>query len=288
MIRSMTAFANREVDEAGFSLGWEIRSVNHRYLEPAIRLPENFRFIEPKVRASVGQYLKRGKVDCTLVCKRIEGDEGALTVNRALAKQLVGAMAELKGLMPASTDASALDLMRWPGMLQEPEADREKLAELAIVLLNQALELMVENREREGAQLRQLIIDRCEKMSQQVELAKERLPAVMVLLREKMNNRIAEMVAEPDQDRLEQEMAMLSQKYDVDEELDRLCSHLDEVRRTLDQEGTVGRRLDFLMQELNREANTLGSKSTDTEMTRISVEMKVLIEQMREQIQNIE
>ncbi len=288
MIRSMTAFASRELEEAGFFLSWEVRSVNHRYLEPAIRLPDNFRFIEPDVRAGIGKQLKRGKIDCTLVCKRKEGEEGAATVNTVLAKQLVGAMSELEGLMNEPSAVSPLELMRWPGILQAPEIDREKLAESMIVLLSETLELLVEAREREGERLRQLIVDRCDSISQQVELAKKRLPVVMVLLREKMNSRIAEMVAEPDQDRLEQEMAILSQKYDVDEELDRLVSHIAEVLRTLEQKGAVGRRLDFLMQELNREANTLGSKSTDTDMTRISVEMKVLIEQMREQIQNIE
>jgi len=284
----MTAFASRELEEAGFFLSWEVRSVNHRYLEPAIRLPENFRFVEPEVRVSIGKWLKRGKVDCTLVCKREEGEEGAVIVNTVLAKQLVGAMSELEGLMNEPSAVSPLELMRWPGILQAPEVDREKLAESVAALLNETLEELVEAREREGERLRQLIVDRCDSISRQVELAKERLPNVMVLLREKMNKRIAEMVAEPDQDRLEQEMAMLSQKYDVDEELDRLCSHIEEVLRTLDQKGAIGRRLDFLMQELNREANTLGSKSTDTNMTRISVEMKVLIEQMREQIQNIE
>ncbi|RLA17896.1 MAG: YicC family protein [Gammaproteobacteria bacterium] len=288
MIRSMTAFASRELEVAGFFLSWEVRSVNHRYLEPAIRLPENFRFVEPEVRVSIGKWLKRGKVDCTLVCKREEGEEGAVIVNTVLAKQLVGAMSELEGLMNEPSAVSPLELMRWPGILQAPEVDREKLAESVAALLNETLEELVEAREREGERLRQLIVDRCDSISRQVELAKERLPNVMVLLREKMNKRIAEMVAEPDQDRLEQEMAMLSQKYDVDEELDRLCSHIEEVLRTLDQKGAIGRRLDFLMQELNREANTLGSKSTDTNMTRISVEMKVLIEQMREQIQNIE
>jgi len=284
----MTAFASRELEVAGFFLSWEVRSVNHRYLEPAIRLPENFRFVEPEVRVSIGKWLKRGKVDCTLVCKREEGEEGAVIVNTVLAKQLVGAMSELEGLMNEPSAVSPLELMRWPGILQAPEVDREKLAESVAALLNETLEELVEAREREGERLRQLIVDRCDSISRQVELAKERLPNVMVLLREKMNKRIAEMVAEPDQDRLEQEMAMLSQKYDVDEELDRLCSHIEEVLRTLDQKGAIGRRLDFLMQELNREANTLGSKSTDTNMTRISVEMKVLIEQMREQIQNIE
>ena len=288
MIRSMTAFASRELEEAGFFLSWEVRSVNHRYLEPAIRLPENFRFIEPKIRTSIGKWLKRGKVDCTLVCKRKEGEEGAVNVNAVLAKQLVAAMAELEEVINEPSAVSPLELMRWPGILQAPEVDREKLAESMIVLLNETLEQLVEAREREGERLKQLILDRCESISQQVELAKERLPTVMLLLREKMNKRIAEMVAEPDQDRLEQEMAILSQKYDVDEELDRLCAHIEEVVRTLDQKEAVGRRLDFLMQELNREANTLGSKSTDTNMTRISVEMKVLIEQMREQIQNIE
>jgi uncharacterized protein (TIGR00255 family) len=284
----MTAFASCELVVDGFFLSWELRSVNHRYLEPSIRVPENIRFIEPDIRSSVSRWLKRGKVDCTLVCKREEGDEGAPKINQLLAKQLIGALAELEEMMDKPAAVSSLELMRWPGMLQSPEVNREKLAESAVALLNQSLELLVEAREREGERLRQLIIGRCDSIAIQVELAKERLPVVMVLLRERMNKRIGEMVADPDQERLEQEMAILSQKYDVDEELDRLVSHLEEVRRTLDQEGAVGRRLDFLMQELNREANTLGSKSTDTDMTRISVEMKVLIEQMREQIQNIE
>lgn len=289
MAHSMTAFAGAEREILGWQFSWELRSVNHRYLDIALRLPDAFRFLEPEVRSLVGASLKRGRVDCTLSWKKAEQGAATVRVNRALVTQLLAAareVEELNGAPLASFDA--IDLLKWPGALHEPEPDREALASGALALLGEALARMVEGRATEGRLLAGLIEERCLKMKEHAAGARARLPEVLQAVRQKVVARLAEISAQPDNDRLEQEMVYLAQKLDVAEELDRLGAHLDEVLRTLRQPEPIGRRLDFLLQELNREANTLGSKSADAETTRASVEMKVLIEQMREQVQNIE
>jgi uncharacterized protein (TIGR00255 family) len=284
----MTAFAASEGESSGFHLGWEIRTVNHRHLDIALRLPEPFRALEPELRARITQHLKRGRVEATLQCRR--GAEAAEipAVNLELARRLIDAIHQVEPLLSAPALVSALDVLRWPGVLGEQETLPETLWEAAGNLLEEALHKLVAAREREGAQLAGLISGRCQSMHEQVARARERLPAVLDGLRERMRMRVEEVCASADPTRLEQEMALLVQRLDVAEEMDRLTEHLDEVGRVLRQTEPVGRRLDFLMQELNREANTLGSKSQDAQTTRASVEMKVLIEQMREQIQNLE
>ena len=288
MAKSMTAFARSRANGEAGELVWEIRSVNHRYLETSVRMPEEFRALEPVVREQVGKRLGRGKLDCNLRFTPAPGGSDGLEVNSELADQVLAAAHELMGKLHSSPLPTVMDLMRWPGVLAQAEQDTESLQKAAIDLLGDALGELVDTREREGVRLVEVIAQRLDGMREQVSKARERMPEVIALVRERLRARLAEMVENLDTDRLEQEMAMLAQRLDVDEEMDRLNTHLDEVERVLGKKEPIGRRLDFLMQELNREANTLGSKSSDSETTAISVEMKVLIEQMREQVQNLE
>jgi uncharacterized protein (TIGR00255 family) len=288
MIRSMTAFASCEMDVEGYTLIWEVRTVNHRYLDISPRLPEIFRSIEPSVREVVGKHLKRGKVDCNLFYRKQKQGEEAIEVNEARLNQLLKVASNIEMNMSQFQAISALDVLRWPGVQSELREDLEPVYEGAILLLNQALEQLVESREREGADILDMVESRCKLIQEQIQVAKTRLPEVQAQIREKLEKKINDLLEEPEQARLEQELVYFLQKMDVEEELDRLESHVKEVRRVLSQTEPVGRRLDFLMQELNREANTLGSKSADIQTTNVSVELKVLIEQMREQIQNIE
>jgi uncharacterized protein (TIGR00255 family) len=287
MIKSMTAFAREEQRSELGELTWEIRSVNHRYLEVFVRLPEEFRALETLVREKVGQSLSRGKVECVLRYKSTGSEATQLTVNESLVKQLISASQQVAHLLHSETRLSIHEVMRWPGVLDAEAVDLDQVQTRAIELLQTTLNSLVDSRQREGEKLGELISQRLEEMHRQVELAKKRMPEVIEALRERLQNKLADF-AELEDTRVEQEMVILAQRLDIDEEMDRLDTHLEEVGRTLKQNKPIGRRLDFLMQELNREANTLGSKSADTVTTQVSVEMKVLIEQMREQIQNIE
>ena len=288
MIRSMTAFARHQVRDAYGELTWEIRSVNHRYLETTVRLPEELRALEPSVRERVGQRLGRGKVECSLRFRPGEAAKGEIRVNERVVSQLLDASQQLLRSLHTSSLPTVTDIMQWPGVLETAEQDFTPVQQVALQALDSALDELVAAREREGARLAELIHQRLAAMREQVVRARERMPEVIEGVRERLRARLAEVAGELDPARLEQEMVLLAQRLDVDEEMDRLATHLDEVERVLGSDEPVGRRLDFLMQELNREANTLGSKSADAETTAISVEMKVLIEQMREQVQNIE
>ena len=288
MINSMTSFARQEFRGDLGGLVWELRSVNHRYLEVAVRLPEEFRAIEPGVRELVSQKLGRGKVDCNLRFKAGAGSAAGITVNERLALQVIEAAKEIGHLQHEAVPPRTIDIMRWPGVLEAEKQDFTPLQRQAQELLSEALDSMLENRQREGARLGELIQQRCVSLQQQVDMVRTRMPEILAGMRERLRTRLDELAGDLDVGRLEQEMALLAQKLDVDEEMDRLESHLQEVEQVLQRDEPVGRRLDFLMQELNREANTLSSKSNDAETTRIAVEMKVLIEQMREQVQNIE
>jgi len=287
MIKSMTAFAREESRSEIGELIWEIRSVNHRYLEVFVRLPEELRALEPVVREKVGKALSRGKVECGLRYKNAGVAPSSINVNEALVSELVEASRKVGHLLHSEARLSISEVMRWPGVLDAEPVDSGEIQKQAIQLLDNTLSGLVEAREREGEQLGKLIEQRIEDMGKQVEIAKQRMPEVVAALRERLQAKMAEF-EDLDDARVEQEMVILAQRLDVDEEMDRLKTHLTEVARTLTQNKPIGRRLDFLMQELNREANTLGSKSADTVTTQVSVEMKVLIEQMREQIQNIE
>ncbi len=288
MTCSMTAFARETSNTDVGELTWELRSVNHRFLEPHLRLPEDLRSLETPVRERLSARLARGKVDCTLRFVPGRDKVGAIKVNRRLLEQVLGAADEIATRIGEPATPHVLDLLRWPGLLEEPEQDPDAVAAAALTLLDQALDSLVANRQREGARLRSLLLERCAKLGAEVDAVRERRPQVLEAVRTRIRERLSEVLDELDPARLEQEMAMLAQRLDVDEEMDRLGVHLDEVRKTLDGNGPVGRRLDFLMQELNREANTLSSKSADAETTHAAVEMKVLIEQMREQVQNLE
>lgn len=287
MIKSMTAFADGEIVVDNLTILCELRSVNHRYSDLSVKLPDRLRFVESDARRLIGEKLKRGKIECSLSYKRQSGSQ-SFAVNEEMVQKLLDATQRIEALMQAPLGFSALDVLAFPGVQQDTETDREVLREHIIGLLESSITKMLETRAREGAQLAILINERCEKILQLVISARERLPVVLNLVRSKLLARIEEVVAQPDHDRLEQELVLLAQKLDVDEELDRLQTHVTEVQRALKQQEPIGRRLDFLMQEMNREANTLGSKSADREMTQISIDLKVLIEQMREQIQNIE
>jgi uncharacterized protein (TIGR00255 family) len=288
MIRSMTAFAGSEVEIGNLSLTCELRSVNHRYADISLKLPDRLRFIESELRTLIAAKISRGKIECSLNYKKQAKDGQSFIVNTQAVSSLLAATDLIEQQMTTALSFSALDVLAFPGVQQEPDTDKDALAGAIVGLVKQALTQLHEVREREGAQLKILLEDRCHKMQHYVASADSRMPEVLQALRRKLKDRINELVVEPNFDRLEQELVMLAQKLDITEELDRLQTHITEVLRVLNQSEPVGRRLDFLMQELNREANTLGSKSQDKEMTQISIELKVLIEQMREQIQNIE
>ncbi|WP_027158739.1 YicC/YloC family endoribonuclease [Methylobacter luteus] len=288
MIRSMTAFAGNEAEIGNLTLSCELRTVNHRYCDISFKLPDRLRFMESDLRALIAAKIKRGKVECIINSKKQANDGQSLVVNHDAVAALLAAANEIEQQMLAPLSFSALEVLAFPGIQQESDNDREQLKSGVSALVGQTLGQLLEVREREGAQLGELIAERCLKMQEFVTSAGKRMPEVLLQLRSKLKDRITELVAEPDFDRLEQELVFLAQKLDISEELDRLETHITEVLRVLKQKDPVGRRLDFLMQELNREANTLGSKSADKEMTQISIELKVLIEQMREQIQNVE
>ncbi|HEB96055.1 MAG TPA: YicC family protein [Sedimenticola thiotaurini] len=288
MICSMTAFARARSEDENGELIWEIRSVNHRFLEPMIRLPEELRSLDPLVREQLTRRLGRGKVDCTLRYHPSSDAVAGVEVNTRLARQIIDAAEEVGHMLHGSSSVRAMDILRWPGVLEQAERDMGPVQQQALVLLQQALDDLIAARRREGDRLAGLIRQRVEAMRGYVEQARAAMPRVLEAVKERLRARLAELREGLDETRLEQEVALLAQRLDVDEEMDRLASHLDEVEQVLQREEPVGRRLDFLMQELNREANTLASKSNDVETTRIGVELKVLIEQMREQVQNIE
>ena len=288
MIKSMTAYAGNEARIGDLTLNCELRSVNHRYCDITLKLPDHLRFLEADLRSIIAAKINRGKVECALSYKKLSQDDQNFHINIDAVKALLAATHLIEEQMQVSLSFSALDVLAFSGIQQEPVTDKPHLNEAITHLVKQTLTQFLQAREREGAQLKALLEERCLKMQGFVVLANKRMPEVLLLIRNKVTDKIVELVAQPDFDRLEQELVYLAQKLDITEELDRLNTHITEVVRVLKQKEPVGRRLDFLMQELNREANTLGSKSTDKEMTQIAIELKVLIEQMREQIQNIE
>lgn len=287
MIHSMTAFARAEQAGTNGTLTWELRSVNHRYLEPHLRLPDAFRDLESAVREALRNGLSRGKVECTL---RIAEDSAGkpLQVDRERAAQLVAAAESVASLIKHPAPLNPLEILSWPGVLVADAADPQALNKAALSLFKQALDELRQSRSREGSDLAKLLNERLDSIDGEVAALRELVPQMLAIQRQKILDRSAELQAELDPQRLEQELVILAQKSDVAEELDRLSTHVSEVRRVLKTGGAAGRRLDFLMQELNREANTLGSKAFDTRSTQAAVNLKVLIEQMREQVQNIE
>lgn len=287
MISSMTAFARKMDTSKLGQLTWEIRSVNHRYLEINLRLPEQLRGAEKAVRDLLAAVLKRGKVDVFLKFQPGEEVPFDIKINSALLKQLANAEQQVRKNF-ANLNVNFTEVLNWPGVLQTEETQMEAVAQQALNLLKATIKELAATREREGEGIKNFMLDRLKVIEAQIKIVEKRLPQMQTAMREKILARFEELKLTPDKERVEQEMIFLLQKMDVAEELQRLPAHLDEVRRNLKGGNAVGRRLDFLMQELNREANTLGSKVLDVEVTQAVVEIKVQIEQMREQVQNIE
>ena len=289
MIRSMTGFASAErIFEFG-RMTWELRSVNHRYLEIGFRVPEEFRSLEPEIRRILGEHLSRGKVDATLrFVPAADAAGSSLVLNRELLGRLLELHADIAEACGRAQDADATALMRWNGVIEEQAPDPKPLRAAALDLLADAAADLRASREREGTQMDTVIRDRLDSVATQVTQVRAWLPEIREGLRQKLLTRIGELNQPLEPGRLEQEVAFLAQKIDVDEELDRLDAHVTEARAILERDEPVGRRLDFLMQEFNRESNTLSSKSVDNRTTQVAVDLKVAIEQMREQVQNIE
>jgi uncharacterized protein (TIGR00255 family) len=288
MIRSMTGFARVERSGPWGTLACELRTVNHRYLEVSLRLPDELKALDSDLRQTINGGLRRGKVDANLYLRSAAGAAAPAELNRDALTQLVGKLRELEGLVGTTAPPSAIDILRWPGVIRETERDTAPVLAAALELTNAALTDLNDMRAREGARIRELLKQRCDAMLGIARAVRARLPEIAARTRARVVERIATLGTMPDQDRLEQELVMYAHKMDVDEELDRLDSHLTEIAAIVDSKEPAGRRLDFLMQELNREANTLSSKSQDVETTRAAVDLKVLIEQMREQVQNVE
>jgi uncharacterized protein (TIGR00255 family) len=288
----MTAFARvQETCDEG-SITWELRSVNHRYLEPGIKLPEDFKQIEAEVRKLLAQYLTRGKVDLGLRYRLDQATQSEIALNQDIVLKLSKVEQQVLNIVHEGNKLSVADILSWPGVIGEAERDFSSLLKLAMSSLEPALAQLLQSRETEGKALEALIRSRCAQISEIVSELRKHRPEVVAALRAKWEASLDEKLAQwrdtANENRLEQELVMLAQKLDVEEELDRLDTHVTEVLNVLDRDEAVGRRLDFLMQELNREANTLGSKSQDSSTTQLAVDLKVLIEQMREQVQNIE
>ena len=288
MTKSMTAFARTQQNLDEGDLIWELRSVNHRYLELQLKMPDEFRVHETKFREVIQNRLKRGKVECFLRFNLNTQESESVHVNHQQAKSLISACQEINDLLHQPSEVDPIEILQWPGVVKQSMLDMKPVLAASESGLINALDELVANREREGERMRDLIRQRCEAIQQIVVQTREKMPEIQQRYQQKIRDRLESLSIEMTSDRLEQELVHLAQKMDVDEELDRLDSHLKEMNDVLSRDDAVGRRLDFLMQELNREANTLGSKSADISSTNASVELKVLIEQMREQIQNIE
>lgn len=284
----MTSYGRTEHSGDWGEASCEIRTVNHRYLEMSLRLPEELRFLEQKIRDCISSKLKRGKVDCNIRFTQQEAVNDDLPVNQELLAKVIETAEATSTQLKSPAPLNALELLRWPGVLDKDVPEPEMIATPIFDLIEKTLQAAVETREREGEKIKAMVLERCTTSKSIVSNVREIMPTILDNIREKLLQRVQELSSEFNQDRLEQELLLLAQKMDVSEELDRLDAHIDEVSRVLEQKGPVGRRLDFLMQEMNRESNTLGSKSAHLDTTNSSVDLKVLIEQMREQIQNIE
>lgn len=288
MPRSMTGFARIEQVFPWGHVACELRSVNHRYLEPTLRLPDSLKVIENTFRASLKKQLNRGKVEASVYLRIEQGEQSNIAMNEALASQVQHLAEHIASTLKHPAKISPLEILKWPGVLESAQIEKETLEEAALACFDDALTAIVANRAREGAELKVFIEQRLENIATHVAELRIKLPEILDIHQTKLRERLQAMQVEVDEERLAQELVFVAQKADVAEELDRLEAHLNEVKLTLAQQQPIGRRLDFLMQELNREANTLSSKSMASETTQHAVDLKVLIEQMREQVQNIE
>ncbi|MGR5362851.1 YicC/YloC family endoribonuclease [Vibrio mediterranei] len=288
MIYSMTAYARKEVKGDWGSAVWEIRSVNQRYLETYFRLPEQFRGLEPVLRERFRKRLARGKVECHLRFEANPAAKGELSINETLAQQVIGAAKQVMTMTGEDSRLNPFQVMQWPGVMETPEQDMDTINKALLEGFEQGLSDFIDARASEGKNMKALIVQRLEAITTEVVKVRARMPEILEWQRERLLSKFEEAKIELDASRVEQELILLAQKSDVAEELDRLDSHVKETTNILKKGGSVGRRLDFMMQEFNRESNTLASKSISTDITASGVELKVLIEQMREQIQNIE
>ena len=288
MMLSMTAFSRQQADKEWGSLIWELRSVNHRYLETSVRLPESFRGLENVIRDTIRKKLNRGKFECQLRFQVVEASQSDLQLNKELIAKLVRANDEINQIADLDNQLTSAEILRWPGVVADQDVDADTIEREAIDLFTAALDDLVSSRVREGEALKGMLNQRVVSIREIVASIRQKIPEIICGQRKNLLEKLEELKAELEPTRLEQEIAILAQKADVDEELDRMDSHLKEVERIIESNGQKGRRLDFLMQELNREANTLSSKSIVVGTTLGAVELKVLIEQMREQIQNVE
>ncbi|AVF58824.1 YicC/YloC family endoribonuclease [Vibrio diabolicus] len=288
MIYSMTAYARKEVKGDWGSAIWEIRSVNQRYLETYFRMPEQFRGLEPVLRERFRKRLARGKVECNLRFEANPAAKGELSINEALASQVIKAAEQVMHMTGELSRINPFQVMQWPGVMETPEQDMDAVNKVLLEAFEGAMDEFIEARAREGENMKALIEQRLNAISAEVVKVRARMPEILEWQRERLFSKFEDAKVELDPSRIEQELILLAQKSDVAEELDRLDSHVKETTNILKKGGAVGRRLDFMMQEFNRESNTLASKSISTDITASGVELKVLIEQMREQIQNIE
>ncbi len=284
----MTGYAAHTRDFGRGALSLEMRSVNSRFLDLAFRAPDELRGMEPQLREMFGTRLSRGKVECRINLLPAQDAQGAVSLNLALLEKLRAWQEAVRGALPEATVLSVADVLRWPGMLGDETLPPETLQRECHVLAQAVLDDLVASRAREGEKLAAMLVERVTRMRELVAQAEPALPRVLAEYQDKLATRLREALATADEERIRQEVGMFAARIDVAEELSRLCAHLDEVSRVIGHGGTAGKRLDFLMQELNREANTLASKSVSTEISSIAVELKLLVEQMREQVQNIE
>lgn len=288
MIYSMTAYARKEVKGDWGSAVWEIRSVNQRYLETYFRMPEQFRALEPVLRERFRKRLARGKVECNLRFEANPAAKAELSINEALANQVIKAAEQVMHMTGELSRINPFQVMQWPGVMETPEQNMDEVNKELLAAFDEAIGEFIEARGREGDNMKALIEQRLEAITAEVVKVRARMPEILEWQRERLFSKFEDAKVELDPSRVEQEPILLAQKSDVAEELDRLDSHVKETTNILKKGGAVGRRLDFMMQEFNRESNTLASKSISTDITASGVELKVLIEQMREQIQNIE
>ena len=288
MLHSMTGFARASLNTTLGVLTWELKAVNHRYLDLQFRLPEVLRAGEAQFRQQAGERLRRGKIDCGLSFCQTDALHSTLELDRELVRTLSSQLEELRGFSHDYGAVNPVDILRWPGVVRTRELDIDALLTDAAALFGRALEALAAMRQSEGQRIHAMLETRCGDILHIASEIRAGLPALMSAVRKRQRERLAQLAVEADPARLETELALIAQKLDVDEELDRLESHVTEIRSVLARDEAVGRRLDFLMQELNREANTLAAKAANTATTRAAVELKVLIEQMREQIQNVE
>ena len=288
MLRSMTGFSRETTSTEIGQLSLEVRSVNHRYLDPTFKMPELLRALEPELREKLQNSVSRGKVEVSIRIDFDDAETAHLSFNESAAKELLALHAKANHMLGTSTQLTALQLMQLPGVMKASTLDADSIKAPLFALFNDALKSFLANREREGERLKEMMIDRLSQMAVLVEKAREQRPLAVGKIEERLRLRLENLDIEHDPQRFEQELVYVTQRLDIDEEIDRLTAHIAEMKHVFNRKEPVGRRLDFLTQELNREANTLGSKSQDVVLTQIGVDLKVLIEQIREQIQNIE